>query len=318
MAGSEKSWDRKVILMKIEPVEGTDAAPTEAANAFQVLNYAPNFMDADGKVRNLDKAFFGANPVLLAGFKRGARFDMEMTGGGNAAGTTVPPWMTIARIAGNNAGVVTGGNSVVQSPITDLIPSATHWSYIDDLLLKAIGGRAAMGFRIEDDDFPMFNFAYMGRPPASLADQLVPANPTIAGYPAPLLASSENTTFTWDGFAAPLRRWEMNNNADLQLRSLIGPADKIAFRNRAWNGTIVIQIPDLTTKNYFTAIRPGTTGAARAVHGTAAGNIVDINAPALQMTGNVEISEEGGKAMASFPVTALPVTGNDEFTFTSK
>lgn len=319
MAGADKNWEKKVVLWKIEPTEGTDAAPAAPTDALKVLNYRPVFMDAERKVRNIEKGFFGANPVALTAFKRGASFDMEIHGGGNAAGTTVPPWMKVLRACGFDAGVATGGNSVVQKPITDAIPSATHWAYIDDLLLKSIGGRASVGFRIEDDEYPIFSIVYLGRPPVTLAEQAAPASVVPpAGYTDPVLASSELTTFSWDGYAVPLRRWEMNANADNQFRSLIGPQDRIAFRNRDWNGTIVVQVPDLTAKDYFSKIRAGTTGVGQAVHGSTAGNIVQVDTPALQVTGNVELSEEGGKLMASFPVTALPVTGNDEIVFTSK
>ncbi len=58
--------------------------------------------------------------------------------------------------------------------------------------------------------------------------------------------------------------------------------------------------------------------AAQLVHGAAAGNIVEIAAPALQISGNVDFSEEAGEWMMTIPVTALPVAGNDEVTFTSK
>lgn len=315
MPGENKDWDSKVILFKIETTEGTDAGPTSLLNALQVMNFQPTFMDADGKTRNIEKGYFGANPQTMTAFKRGARFEMEMRGAGTATG--IPPWMVPIRVAGFGVPVV-GASSVVQSPITAAIPSGTMWSYIDDLLLKALGGRATAGFRIEDDDYPVFTFDYMGAPPPSLADQAVPTAAVYTGYDAePIIASNENTTFTLDGYAVGLRRWEMGSGTDLQYRSLIGRQDRTNYRNRAWRGTVLIEIPNLTTKNYFDKIRPGTKMVASATHGIAAGNIVGIACPALQISGNVEISEEQGKAMASIPVTALPVAGNDEVVFTT-
>lgn len=314
MPGASKDWNAKVILWKVETTEGTDATPTSAANALRVLNYQPTFMDADQKVRNLEKAYFGADPVAMAAFKRGARFEMEMHGGGTANGTTVPPWMVPLRAAGFAAPTV-GANSVTQAPITSGIGSATHWAYIDDLLMTAVGGRATAGFRIEDDEFPVFTFDYLGRPPVALAAQAVPTNPTLTGYVTPLLACTENTTFLLASYALGLRRWEMSSNSDLQYRSLIGPTDRVAYRDRAWRGTIVGEVPDLTAKDYFANVRPGTTMAASCVHGTTAGNIVTVAAPALQISGNIELSEEQGKLMMTVPVTALPVSGNDEVSF---
>jgi len=323
MPGTNKDWFSKVILMKLETTEGTDAAPTVGANALRVLNYQPQFMDADQKVRNIEKAFFGADPVAMAAFKRGATFDMEIHGGGNANGLTIPPWMTPLQIAGFGAPVV-GASSVSISPITSGIKSATHYGYIDDLLMIAIGGRASVGFTITDDEFPLFNFNYLGRPPAALASQVVPGNPTITGYIDPVLACTENTTITIDGYACGVRSFTMNSNSDLQFRSLINPLDRVNYRNRGWNGQLVIEIPDLTTKDYFQKVKPSTPGTAaptmvaQVVHGVVAGNIVQIDIPKLQITGNIELSEEQGKTMGTFPVTALPNTGNDEIVFTSK
>jgi hypothetical protein len=319
MSGAIKLWERKVILGKIETTEGTDAAPVVGTDAFQVLDYQPQFMDADNKVRNIERAYFGAKPVALTGFRRGATFSMEMHGGGTANGTTVPPWMRMNRVCGFDAGVVTGGNSVVQTPITDSISSLTHWAYLDDLLMKTVGSRGSVGFVIEDDEIPRFNYRLLGRAPSTLAEQAAPGSPTITGYTTPMISSSENTTFSLDGFALALRRWEMDTNADLQFRSLIGPQDRIQYRQRGWAGSIVGRLPDVTAKDYFAKIRPGTTMAATCVHGVGAGNIVTISAPALQITGNVELSEEGGEVMITLPVTALPVgaNGNDELVFTT-
>lgn len=318
MPGAIKQWDQKVILQKIEATDGTDAGPAVGTDALKVLNYRPTFMDADGRVRPFEKKHLGGDPTLLSAFRRGASFDMEMHGSGAAA--TPPPWMAVARIAGFNAGVPTpaaGPTSVVQSPVSD-IPSATHWGYLDDLLLKALGCRATMSFRLADDEVPMFSFGLLGRPPQTLAEEAVPGTPTISGYVEPLIASSEVTTFSLDGFALALRSWEMSNNADLSLRSLIGPADRIQMRNRPWAGAVVGRVPSLAAKNYFANIRPGTFMAAQAVHGTTAGNIVQIDTPRLQISGNVDLTEEAGELMITLPVTALPVNGNDELVFTTK
>jgi len=315
MAGANKDWGSKVILMKIEATEGTDAVPTPGANALRVLNYQPQFMDADQKTRPIEKAFFGADPVAMAAFKRGATFDMEMHGSGTATGLV--PWATMLQLAGFSAPVV-GASSAVISPITSGIKSGTHYGYIDDLLLIASGGRASASFKIEDDEIPIFSFNYLGRPPTPLAAQSVPSAPAITGYVDPVLSTSENTTFSLGGFSPGLRRFEMNINGDLQFRSLIGPQDRVNFRNRAPSGTAVIEIPDLTTKDYFQNIRPGTTMPSTIVQGTAVGNIVQIDMPKLQISGNVEFSEEQGKLMGSFPLTALANTGNDEIVFTTK
>jgi hypothetical protein len=317
MAGADKDWNAKLILIKREAVEGVDSAPGTAADAFKVLNFVPQFMDADAKVRQIEKAFFGADPVAMANFKRGATFDMEIHGSGDASGVTPPPWMQMIQFCGYGEPVI-GAASVAINPITRGIPSASLWLYIDDLLLKAFGARGGVGFTFEDDDYPRLSFNMLGRPPELLADQQIPPAIVPAGYITPEIASTEVSSFLYGNYAHPLRRWTMSDNAQLSLKSYINPQDRIKYGNRSWSGEIVIKIGDLNVANPFGNIRAGTTLPAKAIHGATAGNIVEINAPALQVTGNVTLSEEDGDTIGTFPVTAIPVNGNDEVSFITR
>lgn len=316
MAGANKDWFSKVILAKLETTEGTDAAPTSAANALKVLNFAETFLTAEQKTRAYELAYYGATDFNLSSLQRTFTFDMLMHGGGVAAGTTIPPWMVLLQACGFAAPAV-GANSVTIAPLTTNPKSVTMWAYIDDMLNKLTGGRGTFGFKIEDDEDPVFNFDVLGIPEAALASQAVPTQPTITGYIDPVLSATENTTFTMGSFSPALRRWSMSLNNDRQYRSLIGPLDRIALRGRALSGEVVIEVPDLTTKNYFSQIRPGTTMPATCVQGTTPGNIVQIDTPRLKISG-AALSEEQGKAMVTLSVTALPNTGNDEVLFTSK
>jgi len=318
-----KSYDQKAVLFKVETTEGTDAAPTGGANAIRTLDYQPTFMDAENRVRNIDTAFMGAKPTLLYAFKRGANFGVEMAGSGVSA-ATVPAWMILNQACGFGAAVINSTTSVTQSGAPSSA-SLTHWAaFLDEqnaansFLMKAIGGRSTLGFTLADDDFPRFNYGYLGRPPATLAEEGAFPTPTISNQAAPVLASSENTTFTLDGYALPLRSIEANSNAELALRSLIGPQDFMAYRNDNWGGNLVAEVPSLAAKNYFQNIRSGATMPLALQHGTVAGNIVGIAAPALQINGNVALSEEQGKLMMTIPFSLLPVVGNDEITFTAK
>jgi hypothetical protein len=309
-----KVWDRKVILQKIETTEGTDSAPVVATDAILTRNYSPNFLEMDTRTRDLDRPFFGARPVIPMNLRRGATFEVELAGAGTA--TTPAAWMLLNRIAGFAAGAA-GASSVTQSPISAAVPSASHWSYIDNLLIKTIGARASVGIRIEDDEIPFLTYTVQGRAPVTLAEEATPGTPVVTSYRDPIIASTENTTFLLDGFALPLRRLELDDNNDLQFRSLIGPQDRTIWRNRAWGGRIVAELPDLTAKNYFSGIRTGAVLPLSLVHGVGVGNIVEITAPRVQITG-ADLSEEQGQTMVTFDCILQPNLGNDEIVFTSR
>ncbi len=318
-----KSYEQKVILFRRETTDGVGPDPTGPLNAIKVLNYTPTFLTVEQKVRAVDVPYLGAKPVLLSAPQRGASWEIEMAGGGTAVTPTA--WARVLESCG--FGVPNAGASSVTSTYNpNTSQSFSHWAAFQDEqdsafsgLMKTIGGRASVGFRIVDDEFPVFTFNYLGRPPAGAWWEEGPMPvPTYTGQADPDLASSENTTFSLDGYALPLRSIEMNANNDLQYRSLIGPADYTTIRQRSWSGTILAEMPRIAAKDYVAKAKASATMAMQIVHGVTAGRIVQIDAPKVQITGDIALSEEQGKVMVSLPVTCLPNNGNDEVVFTSK
>lgn len=310
------SFEKRLLLGKIETTEGTDSTPTVGANALITVGLDAAGIDADTRVRNTDGQYFGARPSILAQVRRPIRFNVEIAGSGISA-TTVPAWMPFNRICGFDAGVV-GGSSVVQTPISAAIPSATLWAFYDSLKNVALGARGNLTMTFEDDEIPQFGYELVGFPPTGMVSDAAPAAPTFT-QPTPVIASTANTTFTFDSYAFPLRRLSINMGNVIEPRSLIGPTDKALLRNREVTFEAVVELPTLATKNPFTKFESRATGAMQLIHGTVAGNIVQIDAARAE-TGAITFSEENGLVMATIPGRLLPSTstGNDEITITSK
>jgi hypothetical protein len=311
------SFERRLLLGKIEVTEGTDPTPTVGANAVVTVGLDPSTIEAETRVRNTDGQYFGARPSVIAQTRRPIRFGIEIAGSGTTA-TAVPAWMAFLRPAGFDAGVV-GGSSVIQTPISSSIPSMTLWAYLDSLKNVALGARANLTLTFEDDEVPLFNLDYIGFPPTGIVTDAAPGSPTYAGQATPVICSTANTTFTFDGYAFPLRRLTINMGNAIEPRSLIGPTDKALFRNREVTAEAMVELPTLATKNPFTKYESRATGALQLIHGTVAGNIVQIDAARAE-TGAITFSEEQGQTMATIPLRLLPsaATGNDEITITSK
>jgi len=305
-----KAAEKTLILFKIEATEGTDAAPVEATDAILTRNFSPTFLDAETKERNLDQVYFGARPSTLAKLSRRTQFEVEIAGSGTAG--TIAPWQKLLRPCGFDAGTVTAGTKVTSALISSGIPSATLHDYYDNLRLKQTGSRGAVGFTFEDDEIPFWSFDFLGHPVQPLADENTASAATLTAFKDPVVASTENTVITLGAYSAPIRRVTMNSGSALEFRSLIGPVDRVLYRNRAWAGEVVMEVPDLTAKDYFANVLSRTTIAGVITHGTVAGNIVAITMPRLEL-GSPTFSNEQGALMASFPLKALPSTaGNDE------
>lgn len=305
--------NRKLIMFKIETTEGVNAVPVVGTDSILSVNFQPGFLEAEAKIRQLDRPFYGAEPEVQSKLRRTAQFSVEMAGSGTAA--TPPAWMKLNRVCGFNAGVAT--TTVVQSPISSAIPSATLQYNWGDLDMPSLGTRGSFGFTIEDDEIPLFNYNMTGVPPVALATEVILGTPVYTAFRDPVLASTENTTFTLDGFALPLRRIEVSGNSTVDLRSLIGPVDYAKWENRSLSGSIVCEVPAIAAKNYFSLVRPGTQVAMNIVHGVGAGNIVTLAAPKVQITAGITMQEEQGVVMMTLPIKLIPNAGNDELIITT-
>jgi hypothetical protein len=311
-----KAFERKTILTKIEGTEGVDSNPTVAADAFITRNFAERFLDAEVRQRNIDRQQFGAKPSQLIRRQRGCTFEVELVGSGGAA-TAVPKWMTLLRPAGFGIPVV-GASAVTQAPISAAIPSATQYYYIDDELARTIGARADATFVFEDDQDPIIQMNWSGRTPAAvLAETLAPGAATYTEL-VPALVSTENTTFTLDGYSPPLQRLEISTGNQLQYRSRVGPQDSVRFRNRAMGGLALIEAPDLAAKDYYVKVLSRATVALQIIHGLGTGNIIQLDAPRVEF-GSPTREDGDGDLMIRLPFALLPsAAGNDELLITTK
>lgn len=312
MAGYD--FDKRLLFFKIEATEGTDAAPINT-DAIVTRGLTPAAFEADTRVREIDGQYFGARPEAKNTLRARTSFEVEVAGGGTTV--TVPPWMKLLRVCGFDAGVV-GGASVVQSPITAAVPSATLWDYTDSLKIPLLGARGDGRMVFEDDQYPFFAFDMMGFPNTTLVTDAAPVTPSVAAFQTPVLASQPNTTFTLGAYAAELRRLEINFGSQLAPRSFIGSSDRVKYRNRVMTATAVLKAPTLAAKDYFAGVRTGSQLVLQVIHGTVGGNIVQVDVPRAE-TGVITFSDEEGDVMINVPMRLIPsAAGNDEITITSK
>jgi hypothetical protein len=259
-----KFYDKKVILQKIEATEGTDAAPVVGTDAILTRNYNPN-RSGNGPARAEHRSPVFRREARHPG-PAAARRDLRNRNGWRRNRNDRPavdegqPHRGLRRGRG-------GRLSVVQTPISTSHPVRDSLAYIDNLLVQTIGARATMGIRVTDDEIPVLHLYRPGPRADDAGIEAVPGTPTVTAFQTPLLASTENTTFTLDGFALPLRSLELDANIDLNYRSLIGPPTASLAQpglGRSHHG----ELPDLTSEGLLRKIRPGTTMALSLVHGT--------------------------------------------------
>lgn len=312
-----KAYDKKLLLWKIEATEMTDAVPVVGTDAIVTRNLDCSKWEGDKGTRMLDGLYAGARPSYYKQIRKPFSFEVEIAGSGVTA-TTVPAWMKLNRACGMDAGVA-GGSSVVQSLIFPTsAPSGSAYGFYDDLRLTSLGSRGNLQLNFQDDEIPFFAYSFLGIPPTGGPVESAPGAPTLTGFAAPVLVNTANTTFSFGGYSPGLRKLTIDFGNKLSPRSLTGPIDRIMLENREVTGEITIEHPNLAAANYFTNVLARTTQTLQVIHGTAAGNIVQLDAAHCEID-LPSLSDEQGILMQTLPIRLLPtVAGNDELTITSK
>ncbi|MDC8012940.1 hypothetical protein [Tahibacter soli] len=137
---SLESFENRAMLLKLETVENTDAAPTATANAFQLMN-GRSGLQADSIKRQLDRPFFGGDPstpVNIRGFIEG---EVEMVGALTPGQPS--PLSPLLQVCGMAETLVTSPAPALAryNVISRGIPSASSYFFHAGTLKKLLGAR---------------------------------------------------------------------------------------------------------------------------------------------------------------------------------
>lgn len=301
-----KSTKKQLLLAKVETTTGQDAAPTTALNAVLVRNMSVEPIAGDQVARELIRPFKGNSGKLFAGEYRRVTCEVEIAGSGTPG--TAPAWGPLLQACGF-AETVTTGTDVQYDPVSEGEPTLTLWPEVDGSRFPLLGAKGTVQFSFTAKGIPVFQFEFIGL--------YVPASEV--GKPAgvdykflqPKTVGKRNTpTFTLHGLAACMQSYAINWAAQLAYRDLVNCAS-VQSPDRQPTGTAVIELPPVTTADWAERIRNSEPGAGVIVHGTDAGNIVEVQAPNLVPTG-FSIQDDSGNAMANLTFDVNPAEGDDE------
>lgn len=303
---------RKVLLGKIEGTYGTDSTPAAGTDAILAYNGEIRPLEQTYVERRPMRPFLGPESQLVDGRMFGITFDVHAAGGG-AVDTPVPYGAFLRACA--LAETINATTDVQYDPVSASEESATAYWYQAGSLHKGVGLRGNAEFIVDSLDVPRFRFTMTGLY-QDVASQALPS-PDFSAFQTPLVASKANTpTFTLHGFAGKLAALNLNLGNDVQYRNLVG-SESVDNVDRAASGSITIESPDVSTKDFFAIAKAGTTGALQVIHGATAGNIVQVDASAVQLT-NPRYSNRNGVTMLDMDLYIVPDSGDDEIKITTK
>lgn len=309
---AELQWRQKAILAVPEVTPGTDPGPV-AADAILALNVQLRSLEGEELTREHDRPFLGGKPTLLVNKRTGLDFEVELAGAG-AAGD-VPGYDQLLRACGM-ARTVNAGVDVVYKPVSDNFESVSIHINVDGVRQVLTYTRGSVQLILRPGEIPRYAFTFLGvyNEPADVA------LPTVdySEFQIPLPPSSVNTpTATLHGHSGVIESIELNLGQQVEPRFLLN-SESIRITDRDTSGRVVLEATPLATFNPFALASAKTLGALQIVHGTAAGNIVQIDAPKVEL-GAPQWGQTQGVANWTIPLKIIPTdAGNDELVITVK
>ena len=292
------------ILCAVEATYGTAPAIT-AANAMIGTNVSFTPLEADEVNRDLYLPYLGNQGIILAGKHARLEFDIEVAGAG-AAGTS-PRYGDLLCICGF-AETVTAGTDTTYTIVEDDVDSGTIHFEMDGVRHVLLGARGNMQLTFSPKGIPHYRFIVTGLL-GTITDAAL-TQTSLAGWTTPLECSSTNTTMTLHGWSSVAENLTIDLGNTVTPRFLIG-SESVIISDRRTTGQAVLEATNLATINWFQRALDRTRGALELTHGTTAGNIVEINAPAIEI-GKISQGQTDGILNYSIPLSLCPVTGRDE------
>ncbi len=306
---TSRRWRKLAILAKIEATYGSDAAPT-APNAIIATNVNFTPIEGDEVSRDLILPYLGNQGVVLAGVYGKIAFDVEVAGAG-AAGD-VPQYGVLLRACGM-AETVTPATSVIYSIVEAGVEAASIYFESDGVRHVLLGARGNMSVSVTPKGIPRFTFTMTGLL-GQITDITAMSAVMTAGLVTPVTVSKANTQMTLHGWSAVAESLALDLGNTVTPRFLIGD-ELVMIANRSTTGTAVVEARSLATVNWFARALDRTRGGLTLSHGVATGNIVEFNAPAVEI-GKVTQGNTDNISNYSLPLSLCPVTGLDELSIT--
>lgn len=306
-----KSNRNAVLLFKIQPIANTDAAPTGPLNAMMAMNISAQPVSAEFAKRNNIKPYFGNMGSVPVAIHSEITFEVELAGSG-AAGTA-PKFAPLLRACAFSE-TISAGVSAVYAPVTAAQEAATLYYNLDGILVKILDAKGTVSFGLSSKGIPVMKFKFLGLY-STPTDASLPVGVDYSGFKDPVAVNATNTpTAQLHGVAGKVQSIDLDMVNQLVYRNLVG-YEGILITGREPSGSYVMELESVATKDWWTVVKSGTLGPLSVIHGTVAGNIVQIACPKVQVL-EPSLSDSDGIAMLTCKLDVQPNTGNDEVVLT--
>jgi hypothetical protein len=297
-------WRNRLLLIDMEGTYGT-APSLDGTDALLVSEIDVTPLEVELVDRELITGYFGNTEKVVGARMSRATFSVELAGSG-AAGTA-PKYGKVLRACGFDETII-ATTSVTYDPISDGHESVAIAFHAEGTLHVMRGARGTLSFDCATGAIPKINFELTCLYTAASSATFPTA--TFTDQKKPLAFNSQNTTnVSIFGYAACLEGFTLDLANEVVFRQNAGCSENVQITERKPSGTIKIEAPVRSVKDYFANIAAQTLGEVEFTHGDC-----DIILPSCNL-GTAAYSDSDGILMLDIPIMPNPIDGNDEMQF---
>jgi len=305
-----------LVLAIAQAAFGTPGAPAVGVNAIQCRTAMPSPINLEFVQRPLLKGHKGNFGSFGVGEYRMIEFEVEC-GSSGAAGTA--PRFGPLLIGAGMSQTLNAGVSAVYQPVNSGEPFMTLYCFLDGLRFVLEDAKGSVAMEANAKGVPVLKFRYIGKYVA-MTDTPLPAGAVFTNQARPQTVGKTNTpTFTLHAVPVAMQAfgWDLANR--LEWRDLPN-FQGVVSPDRAPTCSVTFETTTVAAKNWAEVARLGTSGALQMIHGIGAGNIVQVDMPALTASSAPSLSDDAGTSMTQtqWAVNPNSAGGGDELVLTFK
>ncbi len=307
----------RALLLKLEDTEGTDAAPTGALNALQIIN-GQGQIESDRLAREIDKPHFTARPFVNTRRRATLSGSVELLGAAQV-GDPAPIDALLRCGAHAYTQLDDGGEPAVPTgaeynPVSNGVPSATGWFYHGGEVMKVTGARAALTrITLAINDFAKAEFQIQGSVSA-VAEAPQPTDTDYSAFQEPQPITTETFEVTVNEVKVDAVSIQLDTGAQLGMVEH-SEARVTRLTDRQVSGTLRIYPPERSHLDIRALVAAHTRVPILATVTGAAGRNVRLELPTVQF-GEPQRVDIDGVVGWDIPMTAPADAGNDDYILT--
>jgi hypothetical protein len=315
-----------VILAKLETTYGVDSVPTGAANALLVSAVSITPLVADNVPRDLVRGYLGGSEQLV-GLRR-VEMNMTVELAGSGTPTTAPAWGPLLQACGFAGAAGTASFDYTPVSTFGASSSVTIYYYLDGQLHILRGARGTFTLNLGMGERPVMNFRFLGIDGGLTA--AANATSTLTAWRTPVAVVDANSpglrfgAVTYTASTGVVASGTVYISRGLQIDAGLNPTfqgllgeESVEITEREVTGSMSLNLTAADAVSFMTAVKANTLGALGFTHGTVAGNIIVVHAPAVQRI-NPTVDDFNGQALHTYQLRMVPVSGNDELRIVSR